>query len=182
MPQTDMHHTVIAADLQDSYSFTARYDDDVVRDAIRTFIWRKAVSEQKMMWVISALMVVFSIYLLIGGETGIFAGVMLALAFAPLAFVTVLARTHHINTWGRYKRMGDKTAEMIFDAEGFSITSDLGEGRVTWRNVTEAWERPRSFILFTGPAVFNIFPKDGMPEPVQLALRARAALPPVEQP
>ncbi|MBO0140512.1 YcxB family protein [Agrobacterium sp. Ap1] len=156
-----------------SHRFTVRYDDDIVRDAIRAFVWRRAVVEQKMMWVISVLMLSFSIYFIISGDNNIFAGVMLVLALAPVIFVAVIWRAHKVNTFGRYKRMGDPKAEITVDADGIDIVSDLGSGKLTWRSITEVWERPRAFMVFSGDGQFNTLPRETMPDAVQAYLRTR---------
>jgi hypothetical protein len=160
-------------ELEGSYSFTVRYDDDIVRDAIGAFVWRRAVVEQKMMWIVSALMAVSSCYFLFWGGAGWIAGVMLVLGLAPLAFVAAVWRAHKVNTFGRYKRMGDPKADITVDAGGIDIVSDLGSGKIFWRNVTEVWERPRAFMIFSGDGQFNTLPRDSMPEVVQAFLRAR---------
>lgn len=169
-------------DLAGSHRFTVRYDDGIVRDAIRAFIWRRAVVEQKMMWVISALMLSFSIYFIISGENDIFAGVMLVLALAPVIFVTVIWRAHKISIFDRYKRMGDPKADITVDAEGIDIVSDLGSGKLTWRSITEVWERPRAFMIFSGDGQFNTLPRETMPEAVQAYLRTRPRLEPADTP
>ena len=63
---------------------------------------------------------------------------------------------------------------MTLDADGLEIVSDLGSGRLTFAAMTEVWERPRSFMLFTGPASFNILPRQDMPQTVEAILLAMA--------
>lgn len=167
--------------LEGSHSFIVRYDDDMVRDAIRTFVWRRAVIEQKMMWIVSGLMAASSIYFLFWGGAGWMAGVMLAFSAAPLIFVAVIWRAHKASTFGRYKRMGDPKADISMDASGIDIVSDLGSGKIAWRNVTEVWERPRAFMIFSGDDQFNILSRETMPEAVQAYLRTRPIQEPVQR-
>ncbi|RWX77215.1 hypothetical protein EPK99_16355 [Neorhizobium lilium] len=160
-------------DLQGSHHFTVRYDEDIVRDAIRTFIWRRAIVEQKVIWITSVLMAVSSFYFLFWGDAGWMAGVMLGVALLPLVFVAVFWRVRHANTLNRFKRMDDQKAEITMDGEGMQIRPDPGSGRTAWRDVIEVWERPGSFIVFSGAATFDTLPRDGMPEEVQAFLRTR---------
>lgn len=163
--------------LQGSHRFTVRYDDEIVGDTVRTFIWRRALVEQKVMWLTATLMAISSFYFLIWGHAGWMAGVMLTIALLPLAVVLVIWRVHHVNTFGRYRRMGDPKADITIDGDGIDIASDLGSGKMTWRNVTEVWERPRAFIVFSGAAMFNILPRETMPQEVQAYLRTRPVQP-----
>lgn len=167
-------------ELEGSHSFTVRYDDDIVRDAVRTFVWRRAVIEQKMMWIVSALMVASSIYFLFWGGAGWMAGATLILGLLPLVFVAIMWRAHKANTFGRYKRMGDPKAEITMDTSGIDIVSELGSGKIAWRNVTEVWERPRAFMIFSGDGQFNTLPREAMPDVAQAYLRARPVQEPVQ--
>ncbi len=160
-------------ELQGRHIFTVRYDEDMVRDAVRTFIRRRALIEQRIMWFMSVAMVAASIYFLIWGEAGWIAGVMLAVALVPPIFVAVLWRSHHRNALGRYQALTLKHADIAMDAEGLEIRSDRGQARLSWHDVTEVWERPRSFMIFSGDATFNTLPRDGMPEEIQAYLRSR---------
>jgi hypothetical protein len=167
-------------ELEGSHSFTVRYDDDIVRDAVRTFVWHRAVIDQKMMWLVSALMAVSSVYFLFWGGAGWIAGVMLVLSVAPLFFVIIIWRVHTANTLGQYKRMGDPKANVTVNSSGIDIASELGSGTIAWRNVTEVWERPRSFLIFRGDYQFNTLPREAMPDIVQAYLRARPVQEPVQ--
>ena len=93
-------------DVEGTHRFTVHYDDDLVRDAIRTFIWRRGVLQQKTMWLAALAMACMSISLIWRGEGGWIAGVILAFSFLPVLFVAVMWRSHHTNTFGRYRRMG----------------------------------------------------------------------------
>lgn len=159
-------------DIQGKHKFTVTYDDAMVQDAIRTFVWRRAFAEQSVMWITAVLLAISSTYFLIWGGAGWMAGVMLTLAFVPLIFVAATWRAHHVNTYGRYKRMGEPKAVITVDGEGIDVVSDLGTGMMTWRNITEIWERPDAFMIFCDPAAFNILPRKTMPAEVQAFLAA----------
>ncbi|MGF9562605.1 YcxB family protein [Neorhizobium sp. JUb45] len=151
--------------------FTLVYDDGVLKDAVRAFIQRRAFAEQRMMWVMAAMMAAFSVYLFGTGGNDIFAGVLLLLAVAPFVCVLIFRRMLITRTLKRNRR----TADVTVDADGVGVISDIGEGRMLWRDVTEIWELPSAFLLFTDTTVFDTFPKDGMPEEVQAHLKARMA-------
>jgi hypothetical protein len=155
----------------ESQRFTLIYDDGIVKDAVRTFIQRRAFAEQRMMWVMAALMAAFSIYLFGAGGNDVFAAVLLLLAVAPFICVFVFQRMLVTRTLRRHRR----TADVTVDADGIAVVSEIGEGQMLWRDVTEIWELPNAFMIFTDTTVFDTFPKDGMPDVVQAHLQARAA-------
>ncbi|KGD86027.1 YcxB family protein [Rhizobium sp. YS-1r] len=160
-------------ELQGSHHFPVRFDDEVVRDAVRAFVIQRTVREQKMKWGAAALMLVACLVLLLQGN---FTLAILAVVVAcfPALFSAIVWRAHSANAFGRYGRMKDRRADVSIDAEGFGIASDLGTGNLTWRNVTEIWERPRSFMLFSGSNAFNILPRETMPKEPQAYLSARS--------
>ncbi|WJR67865.1 YcxB family protein [Neorhizobium sp. CSC1952] len=160
-------------ELQGSHHFPVRFDDEVVSDAVRAFVVQRTVREQKMKWRAAALMVVASLFLVVQGNFTL-AVLAIVVACFPAIFSAIVWRVHSANTFGRYNRMADRRADITIDPEGFGISSDLGSGNLTWRNVTEIWERPRSFMLFSGANAFNILPRDTMPEEVQAFLSARS--------
>jgi hypothetical protein len=161
------------SDLTRSHSFTVRYDDEMVRDAVRAFVWRRVIVEQLTIWLTSVLLAASSFYFLIWGDAGWLAGVMLAVSLLPLIFVAVTWRAQHANIFGRYKRMGDPKANVTVDAEGIDVVPNLGSGKMTWRDVTEIWERPRAFMVFSGAGEFHTLPRETMPQEVQAYLRTR---------
>jgi len=162
-------------ELQGTHHFPVRFADEVVRDAIRAFVVQRTVREQKMKWGAAALMVVACLALVIQGK---FTLAILAIVVAcfPAIFSAVVWRVHSTNAFGRYARMDGRRADITVDPEGFSITSSLGSGNLTWRNVTEIWERPRSFMLFSGANAFNIVPRETMPDEVQAYLSSKSVL------
>ncbi|AYC99904.1 YcxB family protein [Neorhizobium sp. NCHU2750] len=160
-------------DLKGRHHFTARYNDDMVRDAIKTFVWRRTVVDQKMMWIISGLMVVFAIVLFATGESALMAGVALILGVIPFIFVAVVWRNRWNGTFNRYKSLADPKADMTIDAGGIDIVSELGGAKIAWSDVTEVWERPSAFMIFTEDNEFSTLPSATMPEPVKAYLRAR---------
>jgi hypothetical protein len=160
-------------ELQGSHTFPVRFDDEVVRDAVRVFVIERTMREQKAKWGAAALVVVAGIILLFQGNF-ILALVAFVIACIPALFSGVVWRAHSANAFGRYNRMIDRSAKITIDPEGFGITSNLGDGRLNWNNVTEIWERPLSFMLFSGSSAFNIVPRQAMSQEVQAFLSAKA--------
>jgi hypothetical protein len=160
-------------ELHGSHTFPVRFDDEVVRDAVRVFVIERTMREQKTKWAAAGLVAVAGIVLLFQGNY-ILALLAFLVACFPAIFSAVVWRAHSANAFGRYNRMTDRSAEITIDPEGFGITSNLGDGRLNWPNVTEIWERPLSFMLFSGASAFNILPRQTMPQQVQAFLSAKA--------
>lgn len=160
-------------ELHGSHTFPVRFDDEVVRDAVRVFVIERTMREQRAKWAAAGLVAVAGIVLLFQGNY-ILALLAFLVACFPAIFSAVVWRAHSANAFGRYNRMTDRSAEITVDPEGFGITSNLGDGRLNWPNVTEIWERPLSFMLFSGASAFNILPRQSMPQQVQAFLSAKA--------
>ncbi|WP_117190732.1 YcxB family protein [Rhizobium terrae] len=160
--------------MQGSHQFTARFDDDVLREAVLTFVVQRTIVEQKMIWAAGGLMLVACLALLIQGNFTM-AGLALIIACFPALYSLIVWRAHSAGTFGRYKRMADRSALITVDPEGFGIDSSLGQGRLNWNNVTDIWERPKSFMLFSGANAFNVLPRKNMPRDAEAFLSARAS-------
>jgi hypothetical protein len=161
-------------ELQGSHRFTARFDDDVVREALLTFVVQRTIVEKKMIWGAGGLMLVACLFLLIQAK---FTMALLAFVVAcfPALFSLIAWQAHASSMKRRYKRMANRSAEITVDPEGFGIDSSLGQGRLNWNNVTDIWERPKSFMLFSGDNAFNVLPRAAMPREAQAFLSDRAS-------
>ncbi len=160
-------------ELRGSHTFPVSFGDEVVRDAVRVFVIERTMREQKWKWAAAGLVVVAGIVLLFQGNFPLALLAFLVACF-PAVFSAVVWRAHSSSAFGRYNRMTGRSAQITVDPEGFGITSNLGEGRLNWHNVTEIWERPLSFMLFSGTSAFNILPRQTMPQEVQAFLSAKA--------
>lgn len=161
-------------ELHRSHRFTARFDDDVVREALLTFVVQRTIVEKKMIWGAGGLMLVACLFLLIQGNLPM-ALLSFVVACFPALFSLIAWQAHRSSMNRRYKRMNDRSAEITVDPEGFGIDSSLGQGRLNWNNVTDIWERPKSFMLFSGDNAFNILPRAAMPREAQDFLTERAS-------
>ncbi|MBW6421009.1 YcxB family protein [Rhizobium sp. XQZ8] len=161
-------------ELHGSHHFTARFDDDVVREALLTFVIQRTIVEKKMIWAAGGLMLVACLFLLIQAKFT-FALLAFAVACFPALFSLIAWQAHASSLNRRYKRMSGRSAEITVDPEGFGVDSSLGQGRLNWNNVTDIWERPKSFMLFSGDNAFNILPRAAMPREAQNFLSDRAS-------
>ena len=153
--------------------FTVTYSEAIVRDAVRAFIWRRAIVEQKLMWAAAALLAVLLGYLIASGDRSWLVGVLAMVALAPPAVVLVAWRAHFANTVGRFRRMADRRAEIEFAAGGLRVASELGRGEIAWPAIVDLWERPQAWLVFTGRSAFNVVPFADIPEDARAWLRER---------
>jgi hypothetical protein len=148
------------------------YTAAMVRDAVRTFVWRRGVVGQAGPWAATAAMLALLAWLLWRGDRTWLVGVVGAAAcLAPLALALIWS-AHHRNTVGRFRRMGAPVATVAFRPDGLAVASDLGAGVVAWAAITEIWERPGYWMLFTGRAQFMTLPLAGIPAADLARLRA----------
>lgn len=160
--------------MQGSQHYTARFDDDVVREAVLTFVVQRSIRERRAIWMAGGLMLVACLALVIQGNFSM-ALLSLIVACFPALFSVIVWWVHMSSAKSRYKRMTGRSATITVDPEGFGIESNIGQGRLNWNNVTDIWERPKSFMLFSGANAFNILPRQGMPAEAQSFLSARAS-------
>ncbi|MEH3148756.1 MAG: YcxB family protein [Methylobacterium frigidaeris] len=150
------------------------YTEAMVRDAVRTFVWRRGVAGQKGLWTVAAAMLGLIVWLVWRGDRSWVVGVVAAtVLLAPLCLGLVWV-AHHRNTVGRFRRMREPVAEVAVRPDGLALASDLGSGHVAWAAITEIWERPGYWMLFTGPAQFITLPLDGIPAADLDRVRQRA--------
>lgn len=151
------------------------YSEAIVRDAVRAYAWRRLVVEQKGLWVVALLMLALAVYLVVSGERGWIVGVVGFAALVPFILVGAGLLAHHSNTVGRFRRMARPEAEVAVREDGITIRSDLGSGHVPWSSITEIWERPGYFMIFTERNAFNTLPAVDLPAEAMERLRMRAA-------
>lgn len=134
------------------------YSENIVRDAVRTFVWRRIIVGQKALWVAEAAMVVFLVWLLWKGEQGWLVGVVGVAVIIALCLPIVAWIAHYRNTVGKFRRMSSRRADFTFLDEGFEIVSELGAAKIPWSTVTEIWERSNYWMIFTAPNQFMTLP------------------------
>ncbi|MEP7453367.1 YcxB family protein [Phyllobacterium sp. SB3] len=129
-----------------------------MRDAVRSFVWQRGIATQKGLWMAEAVLIAFLVWLLWKGEQGWQVGAVGVVVFLPPVFIITMWVAHYRNTVGKFRRMPSHQAEFTFLDEGFEVISELGAGKIPWSGVTEIWERPDYWMIFTAPSQFTTLP------------------------
>ncbi len=140
-----------------------RYDEAMIRGAVRTFVWRRLVLDQKLLWATAGIMLLFCTWLLARGDRSWLTIVAGGATVLPPLFLLTGWYAHHSSSLGRLRAMPEPEAEFAFDAQGFRVTSSLGEMRLPWTSVAEVWARPAAWMLFTAPNQFATLPIQCVP-------------------
>lgn len=155
------------------HSCTLTYTEAIVRDAVRTYVWRRIVVEQKGLWLATLVLTLLTGWSLMAGDRGWFVGFIGAFLLAPPLLLLTAWRAHYVNTVGTFRRMATPTAQLTLGENGFAVASDLGSGDRPWSQVTELWERPGYWMVFTARNQFNTWPVAELPADIRDWLRAR---------
>lgn len=147
-----------------SRAATVTYSEDIVRDAVRTFVWRRGIASQKGLWAAEAVMIALLIWLLWSGERGWLVGAFGVVIVLPPGLIIAMWVAHHRNTVGKFRSMPTRRADFVFLNEGFEVASELGASKIPWSTITEIWERPDYGMLFTAPNQFVTLPIQTIPE------------------
>ena len=156
-----------------THGFEVLYNETTIRDAVRTYVFRRFVADQKRLWMLSGLMIVMAAYFAWKGQSA----VMVALAASAALMAPVLAAlgwwVHLSNTLDGFRRMASPRASIGFRDDALELSSDKGRGELPWSALTEVWERPGYWMIFTGRNVFNVIPKANVPEDAKAWFRDR---------
>lgn len=139
-------------------TITVTYTEEIVRDAVRTFVWRRVIANQKRLWVAEIAMVALFLWQLWSGDAGWLTGVFGGLVLLYPAMILVAWIAHYRNTVGKFRRMQTRQATFVFYDEGFDVASDLGSAKIPWSTVIEIWERPTHWMIFTAINQFMTLP------------------------
>ncbi|MBR0645607.1 YcxB family protein [Plastoroseomonas hellenica] len=69
--------------------------------------------------------------------------------------------------------MPSPVAEIAFCEDGLAVASALGSGLLPWTSLTEIWERPGYWMIFSGAGQFNTLPIEAIPDEDLQWLRSR---------
>lgn len=144
--------------MTDSRNTTVTYTKDIVGDAVKTFVWRRGIVGQKRLWIAEAVMIALFLWLFMQGERGWLIGVIGMGVLLPPLVILLLWLAHHRNTVGKFHRMATHRADFTFLDDGFAVASELGAATIPWSAVTEIWERPGYWMIFTAPNQFMTLP------------------------
>jgi len=140
-----------------------RYNEATLRKAVRTFVWRRFVLEQKLMWAAAGVMLLLCVWLLVRRDRSWLVMVTGAAALLPLLLVLVGWCAHLYAKLHSFRSMPEPEAEFAFDAQGYRATSGLGEMGLPWSSVTEAWARPDFWMLIIASNQFVTLPTQNVP-------------------
>ncbi|WP_323013300.1 YcxB family protein [Devosia sp.] len=149
------------------------YTQEIVSGAVKAFVWRRGIADQKGLWAAEIAMLVFLVGLLWSGERGWLVGVVGVVVLLVPCLIGAMWVAHHRNTVGKFRRMSSPRANFVFGEDGFEVVSELGEARLPWSTVTEIWERPGYWMLFTDPNQFMTLPVQTVSEEDRAFLRSR---------
>lgn len=149
------------------------YTQAMVRDAVRTFVWRRVVVAEKGLWLAAAALLVFVVFLLWRGDRGWLVGALSIVVLLPPLLLVLVWRVHHRNTVGKFRKMPAPEATFVFADDGLAIESGLGSASIPWSGVVEVWERPGYWMLFTSKAQFLTLPVGDLSEDDLALLRRR---------
>lgn len=104
-----------------SRTFKIAYTEEIVRDAVRAFVWKRGISSQKGLWAVEAAMACLLLWSLSSGHHGWLTVVVAVGVLVPLCLIVMMWIAHHRNTVGKYRRMPSHEAEVTFRDEGFEL-------------------------------------------------------------
>jgi hypothetical protein len=159
-------------------NFRVRYNEAMLRDAVRVFMWRR-VFRRPRIWIAALLLLAFSLVSSTAYGADFITGIGLACLVCVTLFVVFVWRSHLTNTLGRLRKMSPPEADVTCREDALRISSSLGSVMLPWGSFTEIWERPAYLMLFTQSSAFNTLPTDNIP-PESLAF-LRAKLPPISR-
>ncbi|ODT82515.1 MAG: hypothetical protein ABS76_07820 [Pelagibacterium sp. SCN 64-44] len=96
--------------------------------------------------------------LLWNGERGWTVGVIGVVILLPPCLIIAMWIAHYRNSVGKFLNMSTHRADFVLSDQKFGIISDLGEAKLPWATITEVWEKPEYWMLFTGPNQFMTLP------------------------
>ena len=155
------------------YAFDVVYTESLLRDAVRTYVFKRFVVEQKRLWMLSGLMLVMSGYFAWKGQPPWAVALAASAALMAPALTALGWWVHMSNTLGAMRQMKTPRAAIGFRDDAIELSSEAGKGELPWSVLTEVWERPGYWMFFTGKNRFNVLPRGDVPEGAQAFFRAR---------
>ena len=118
------------------------YTEEIARDAVWTFVWRRAVVNQKTLWLVEAAMTALLGLMIFYGARDWLMAVVVTAVLLPPCLVVAAWFANYRNTVGKFRRMPSKQATFVFHEEGFEVTSELGATALPWSRITGLWKDP----------------------------------------
>ncbi|MBN8949533.1 MULTISPECIES: YcxB family protein [unclassified Rhizobium] len=139
-------------------TITVTYTEEMVRDAVKTFVLRRLIVNQKRLWVAEIAIISLFLWQLWSDGAGWPVGVLGAIAFLYPAMIVLAWVAHYRNTVGKFRKMATRQATFTLRDEGFDVASELGSAQIPWSTVTEIWQRPTYWMIFTAINQFMTLP------------------------
>lgn len=158
--------------MHDTRTHDVVYTEAMVRDAVKTFVWRRGVIVRKGLWIADGLAMCALVWANWSCGTVWLFNLLAAL---PLCLIALMWIVHTRNTVGKFRRMRYPVATIAFEDEGLSTSSDLGRALIPWSTISEIWERPGYWMLFTAPNQFMTLPIETVPLADRDFLRSKVA-------
>jgi len=156
------------------YAATLRYDEQLVRRAVRSF-WLRSMS-WKTPASVAVLVALLAIRLATGDRSwlvGLLGGVLALGVLMP----AVVYWAHYRASMARFREMGSPVATLLAEETSFTLSSDVGSSILKWSAVTELWRFETFWLFLFSKAHFVTIPLDGMSAEMQSYVidRVRAA-------
>ena len=168
----DLGHDVIPAPDVRGHGFSVRlrYDEPMLRRAVRTFVIRRAM--KSWLGIAAAALSIAGLLLWLEGSADLQLGFVLASLLFLGAFVVAVWRSHIASTVGRFRALDPPEADMIATDGDVTFNSALGSATLPWTRFTEVWELDDCWMLFTAPTQFNVLPLAALNGDAEAFLRA----------
>jgi len=153
------------------------YSEALVREAVRTFVWRSVVRGLGVRVLVACVVLVVCVaYRWAQGDRGWLVGVLAATpVFMGLALVALYV-AHYRNTVGRFRAMRVPEATLTYTEDQFTLTSVLGSVTLPWSAISEVWKYPRFWLILFSRSGFSTLPLADLDAEAQ-ALIARKTTP-----
>ncbi|MGO1069806.1 YcxB family protein [Lysobacter sp. CA199] len=135
-----------------------KYTQAMAKDAVRVFVWRRVVVAEKGLWTVAALLLALVLFHVARGDRDWWVGALGVVVLLPPLLLIGVWRAHYRNTVGRFRAMPVPEAVFVFEQDALAIESGVGSMRIPWSSLSEVWERPDYWMLFTGTAQFFTLP------------------------
>lgn len=136
----------------------ATYSEEILRDAVRTYVWRQGVVRRKALWAAEAVLIALLVWLPLRSDQGWLFGAVSVVVLLPPCLIIAMWIAHHRNTVGKLRKMPSRRGTFIFLDDGLEVASELGSAKIPWSGITEIWERPAYWMIFMAPNQFITLP------------------------
>jgi len=138
-----------------SHQGILRYNEQLLRRAVRCFWWRVI----GLRFVIALVLVAaILVWIVSNGDTSWVVGVAATVLAIGIVFMVALYVVQYRNTLYKFRAMGEPEATFTASEASLSVSSGLGSSTVPWSSVTEVWQFPSFWLLCFSKAQFSTLP------------------------